>query len=208
MTRRMARRGPGRRPGRPVGDAGTTMIDVVVAMTLMSAFMAMFTGGIVQMFRSANETEAMSIAQSQLTTAFLRLDGEIRYAAGISDPGPVGADSYVEYLTTNTGVAVCTELRLNVASGQLQSRSWPRDVTPPAPGAWNPLASDISSSQPFVRSAGDSTYNFQRLRLNLAATAGGGTTGASKQTDVTFTALNTTQDTDSDTVCADGRLLP
>jgi type II secretory pathway component PulJ len=184
------------------------MIDVVVAMTLMSLFMAMFTGGIVQMYRSANETEAMSTAQAQLTTSFLRLDAEIRYAAGISAPGLVGADSYVEYLITNTGVAMCTELRLDVASGQLQRRSWARDATPPAPSGWNPLASDVSSPQPFTRSAADSTYNFQRLRLNLVASAGGGTTGAAKQTDVTFTALNTTLLTDSDTVCADQRLLP
>jgi hypothetical protein len=184
------------------------MIDVVVAMTLMSVFMSIFTGMVVQMFRSANKNLAIASAQSQVTTAYLRLDKEIRYAAGISAPGPVGDDSYVEYLTTNTGVATCTELRLNAASRQLQRRSWPQAGVPPVPSAWVPLASAVSSPTPFTFAAADDTYNFQRLRLTLLASAGGGSTAASRQTDVTFTALNTTLGTSSATVCAEGRSLP
>jgi hypothetical protein len=198
-----------RRRGRArTEDDGVTMIDVVVAMTLMSVFMSIFTGMVVQMFRSANKNLSIARAQSQVTNAYLRLDKEIRYAAGISAPGSVGADSYVEYLTTNTGVATCTELRLNAASGQLQRRSWPQAGTPPAPSAWLPLAAAVSSTKPFTFAAADDTYNFQRLRLTLVASAGGGTTAASRQTDVMFTALNTTLATSSATVCVEGRSLP
>jgi Tfp pilus assembly protein PilV len=189
-------------------DAGVTMIDVIVAMTLMSVFMGIFTGVVMQMFRSANDNQVIASAQTQLTTVFLRLDKEIRYAAGISTPGLVGDDSYVEYRTVNTGTPMCTELRLNIASGQLQRRTWSQDVTPPAPTGWIPLASEVSSSQPFTFWAPDSDLNFQRLQLTLDASGGPDTTAVSRSIDVTFTALNTTLGTDSATDCLEGRALP
>jgi hypothetical protein len=189
-------------------DSGITLVEVVVSMSVMSIVLAMFTASVLQMFRSANQDEAISTAQSQVNIAFLRLDKEIRYAAGISTPGPVGADAYVEYLTTNTGNPVCTELRLHVATGQLQRRTWTQGPSPVTPSAWIPLASNVSSAQPFTFSAPDGTFNFQRLELKVAVSSGTGGTATSKQTDVTFTALNTSLSTSSATVCTEGRSIP
>ena len=188
-------------------DAGVTMTDVVVSMTLMAIFMAIFTGGTVRMYRSAAQVQATADAQIQITSAFLRLDKEIRYAAGISLPGPVGADGYVEYLTTNTGVGICAELRLNVDTSQLQRRTWRQDVIPLAPTPWVPLATSVSSTQPFTYRAPDTKYNFQRLQLQLNATVGTGDSAASKHTDVTFTALNTTLSAANPAVCTEGRAV-
>jgi type II secretory pathway pseudopilin PulG len=190
------------------GDAGITVIELVVSMSIMSVFLAMFTGGVVAMFRVANRAEAVSTAQSQVNTAFLRLDKEIRYAAGISRPGLVGADPYVEYLTTTTGDPVCTELRLQVASRQLQRRGWTRGAPPAAPSRWVPVASGVSAAQPFTVSAADDTFAFQRLRLSLAAGSGSGGGAVSRPAEVTFTALNSSAGTASDTVCTEGRAIP
>jgi prepilin-type N-terminal cleavage/methylation domain-containing protein len=188
-------------------DAGMTLMELVVAMSVMSIFMTMFSAGVVQMFRAANKSESASTAQSQVNLAFLRLDKEIRYAAGLSAPGPVGSDPYVEYLTTNTGSPVCSELRLHLATRQLQRRTWPQG-SGTAPTAWIPLASDVSSAQPFTVSGADATYNFQRLQLRLAASAGAGGSATTKWTDVTFTALNTSLGTSSATICTEGRAMP
>jgi type II secretory pathway pseudopilin PulG len=196
-----------RRPRR-TRDSGITLIEVVVSMSIMTIVGAIFTAGVLQMFRSANRSEAASTAQSQINNAFLRLDKEIRYAAGISTPGSVGSDSYVEFLTTNTGTPVCTELRLHVATKQLQRRTWIQGSSPLTPSTWIPLASLVSSTQPFTLSAADATFNFQRLQLKLAGTSGAGGTATSKQTDVTFTALNTSPTTSSATVCTEGRAIP
>jgi prepilin-type N-terminal cleavage/methylation domain-containing protein len=203
-------RAAGVRPSRPrrAGDAGVTLIEVMISMTIMSIAMAMFTTGILQMYRSANKNEAMSTAQSQISIAFQRLDKEIRYAAGLSTQGFVGADPYVEFLITNGGSPVCTELRLHVATAQLQRRTWTQGSTPVTPSGWLPLASNISSTQPFTVSAADATYNFQRLTLNLVAGWGSGTTATSKRTDITFTALNTSLETASTTICTEGRPIP
>jgi len=203
--------GPARRPAnrlRRTEDGGTTLIEVVVSMSIMSVFMAMFTVGILQMSRAVNKNEATSTAQSQLNIAFMRLDKEIRYAAGVSAPGSVDANPYVEYLITNSGTPVCTQLRLQVAAGQLQRRAWVQGSSPLTPSAWIPLASDVSSAQPFTFSAADATYSFQRLQLRLVATSGSGGTATAKQTDVTFTAMNTSLSSSSATVCTEGRSAP
>jgi type II secretory pathway pseudopilin PulG len=177
-------------------------------MAIMSIVMAMFTSGILQIFRTANKNESTSIAQSQLNLTFLRLDKEIRYASGISVPALVGADWYVEFVTVNTGVAVCAELKLVASTGQLLRRQWPQGMTLLAPGPWTPLASGVSAPQPFTFHAADATANFHRLQLRLTARSGAGDSASSTETDVTFTALNTSLATSSAAVCTEGRSVP
>jgi prepilin-type N-terminal cleavage/methylation domain-containing protein len=185
-------------------DAGVTLVEVTVTMSIMAVVMLMFTGGVIQMYRSTHKNESIATAQAQTNIAFLRLDKEIRYATGISTPGLVGTDNYVEYLTTNTGTAVCTQLRLKVDAKQLQRRSW---IQGALPGDFVPLASSVSSSAPFTLFQADATYNFQRLQLRLTATSGTGGTLTAAETDITFTALNTSLSTSSATVCTEGRAV-
>lgn len=193
---------------RAAGDAGLTLIELVVTMSVMAVFMSMFTVATQQMFRSANGTEALSVAQAQLNNAFLRLDREVRYAAGISGQGMVGADWYVEFLTTSTGVPVCSQLRLHAATEQLQHRTWTQGAGTPSPTPWIPLASAVTSALPFTATSADAVFGFQRLRLRLTAHSGSGQNGASTQTDLTFTALNTSLSTASDSICTEGRSVP
>jgi len=214
MRRPVIRRSRGRRPERVLArpsppirhgdDAGVTLVELTVTMSIMAVVMAMFTGGVIQMYRSTHKNEAIATAQAQMNIAFLRLDKEIRYATGISTPGTVGVDSYVEYLTTNTGTAVCTQLRLKIDEQQLQRRSWTQGAMP---GGFLPLASSVSSGAPFTLFPADATYNFQRLQLRLKATTGTGGTQTSAETDITFTALNTSLSTSSATVCTEGRAV-
>ena len=186
------------------------MIEIVTTLAIMSIAMSIFTTGILQIYRFVNKTESMSITQSQINLAVLRLDKELRYAAGISTPGLLGADWYVEYLTTNTGTATCTGLRLTVTTTQpqLQLRTWPQGTYPsPAPG-WATMASEVNSTQPFTVIAPDQDVAYQRLRLTLTASAGTAPTATATQTDVTFTALDTSLGTSNTTVCSEGRVIP
>jgi len=204
--------------GRDAGaDAGITLIEVVVAMTIMSLFMAMFTAGVVQMFRSAHGTEAVTTAQAQLNLAVLRLEREVRYASGIHAEGQVkSGDWYVEYAVKNDeGKPQCVALRLQVAARQLQRQAWPRSGAPT--GAWTTLATNVDppsgqakpprtgAATPFWFGKATSAVNFQQLELNLVFKAGSGTTVASKQFDITFTALNTSLDPSDPVECASER---
>jgi Flp pilus assembly pilin Flp len=195
-------------------ERGATMVEVTVSMVLMSVVLAIFTTAIITMIKSANRNQTISFTQAQVTTAFLRLEKEIRYASAISQEGTVGGDPTVEYLTTNTGNRVCTELRLH--SGQLQWRTWTQPAPPAVPGPanvtpsqWIPLATGVSSTTPFTFHDADSQYVFQRLELNLTAGTTAGGVANARKTDVTLTALNTSLSSQGDTTeCSEGRSIP
>jgi type II secretory pathway component PulJ len=203
---------------RRADDAGITLIEVVVSLTIMSITMAIFTTGIVSIFRAQNKTESASTAQTRVNLAFLRLDKQLRYASDISSPGQYNSNWRVEYLLTNAGTAECIQLQLDVASGELQQRSWDQG-TISTRTAWTRLAADVSApvapddTRPFVLVPADATSALERLEVRLIATSGAGAALTKAKTDVTFTAMNTTvgsttSSSSSTDVCAEGRNVP
>ena len=188
-------------------DGGVTLIEVTVAMTLMVVVLSMFSTAMIAVYRTISRSEAVTIAQTQVTLAFQRLDRQVRYATSISQPttGTAGYP-YVEFLTTFDGVPRCTQWRLRTHHPvlALQTRSWLRDATPDS--TWTTLASNIrpvSGTVPFTRLTPDSASQFQRLQVRLEASSGG--TTASKQLDMIFTALNSAGTGTDDDTCAQWR---
>jgi prepilin-type N-terminal cleavage/methylation domain-containing protein len=199
------------RPGE-ARDQGYSLIEVMMAMVCTSILMTLVTSAIIQIYHSVNSVDAASEAQTQIDTTFERLDKEIRYARGISDPGTVGGDQYVEYLLDVNSVDTCVELRLHTATGELQRRQWTKNQTPLAPTSWQTLASSVTATTPFTVTAAQdkltSDVRYERLTIDVTSVTGGGAglsaasgrAGAQRETDVTFTALNaTTTSTDSAT---------
>jgi type II secretory pathway component PulJ len=179
---------------RKKSDAGFTMIDVLVSMSVMVVVMAAATAGIMSMYRAANTVDATAAAQAQLGLALQRLDREIRYAEGISDEYRIGNDWYVDFLAVQGTERQCVQLRL--AGGQLAQRTWLYDRTPLERTAWHPLADGITSARPFDYVPPSDVLGYQRLTLDLRS-------GADVNT-ATFTALNSTR-TSSNDYCAAGR---
>jgi len=182
-------------------------MEVTITLSVMSVVMALFSTAIVQLYSATNNNEALTIATQQLHNAFVRLDRDIRYASGISQPGDVaGGNEYVEYAITNTGTTVCTQLRLVGSTGLLQTR---RKIGTGSTSAWSTLASYLTAAKSFTRTtASTGGKPFQQLDISLTARVGAGrtagtTTGGAKRQTVqyTFTALNTTPATASSTVC-------
>jgi hypothetical protein len=197
-------------------DAGTTLIELMVGIVLLTIFMALFTGAIVMMNSAMNKTQAVNLTSSQLTVAFQNLDPTVRYASAISTPGKAergtgsSGDWYVELRTTNTGTQVCTQLRVDIASQQLQRRTW--DVVgaiASKPVAWVPISSGISNgraaggalSQPFylVPPLGNSL--FQQLTTNLTATSGTGSSQTTSTSSFTVPATNSSQPQPTAPIC-------
>ncbi|GGL07653.1 PulJ/GspJ family protein [Planomonospora parontospora] len=151
------------RRARPAGDAGLSLTEVMVSISLMGVMMVIFTTGVLQVYRAVNGVEALSASQSQLQTAFQRLDREIRYATWISQPSaPIRGNRYVEFAyveyprteqaqtgqaqtgQAHTGQAMCGQLRLDVNRGVLQLVRW-TPGSPPAEGRpGETLASEIA----------------------------------------------------------------
>jgi prepilin-type N-terminal cleavage/methylation domain-containing protein len=188
-------------------DTGFTLIEMMVSMVVMSIFLAISTSGLIQLYRLANQTIAASDTQASVNLAFLRLDRQMRYGAGVSTPGLVGGDSYVEILTSVKLVQTCTELRVVTATGLLQQRTWPQGLTPLVPGPWTTIATGLTAGTPFVATDADGTFAYQRLQIAMDAAAGLGDKAADRRLGVTFTLLNTSLGTLTPTVCVEGRAV-
>ncbi len=198
----------GRPPGRPLaarltarggGDAGITLLEVVTTTSIMMVAMALAGGGIVQIYRNVTKNDSMAFVQTQLHTAFLRLDREIRYASGISRPEQVRGAWYVEYQIAQAGVTDCTQLRLTRSTGLLQSRRM-RNGNPT--GSWSTHASSLTGTHRFTRiAASPDGARHQQLEVTLAVAAGSGNAQSRRDSAFVFTALNTTVDTTSDAIC-------
>jgi prepilin-type N-terminal cleavage/methylation domain-containing protein len=192
---------------RPRGDAGLTLAEVIVAMSIMATAAAIGTIGIVQLYRGFNSVQAQTTAQQELTTSFERLDREIRYATAVSRPGTVGSDYYVEYLISTGGTPTCVELRLQPSAAQLQRRTWPNGSASSAT-AWIPVTSGVTPiiaaggqvSAPFVLTPATALLNYESLQVSLTGTEG----TANQQSIVTWAAMNADR-TAADDVCLDGR---
>jgi prepilin-type N-terminal cleavage/methylation domain-containing protein len=195
-------------------DRGTTLLEVVVGMTIMSIFMAIFTGSMLLMSNTANNVEATTISSTQVDNAFLRLDRTIRYASVISPiVTPTGSGDWnLEYETETlngaTTTDVCTQLRIH--QEQLQQRTWTvvstgyQNLT-----SWIPLASDVlngsasssSPDQPFSVPAAAAKASSVYQEVTVTLVAGSGTdTSAPTRASMTFEALNSTAKT-STSVC-------
>ena len=176
-------------------DAGATLVELVVGMSVMAVAAAIFTAGMLQIRGSAARNEKLATAQAQLHQAFQRMDRDLRYAAGISEPAHTGGAWWVEYTVTTAGVTRCTQLRITDAGGLLQSRT--RTGTG-AVGAWGTLAAHLNGPRDFTRTAARSGgARHQQLAVTLTLSAGG---TATRQSAYTFTALNTSPATGDD-VC-------
>lgn len=187
---------PGRR-GADDPDAGFTLVEIMVSMSLMSVVMVLFTGAVLQMYSSYNKASGLVDAATQVNTAFARIDRQVRYASDINAPG-LGAvkadgtqDWYVEWDNTTSGTDQCTQLR--ISDGLLQERSW--TGTPTSPPGYTTLASGIltPTTTPFVWSAAGSAQAHERLQLVLTARSGPDRDAATSATAVTFSAMNSGQ---------------
>ncbi len=186
-------------PGGTDGDAGVTLMEVTVAMSVMAVATSLAVAGVVHVFGTSNRAEALVVAQGQAHNAFVRLDRDIRYASGISRPGQANGSQYVEYTLTNTDVTTCTQLRLTGSTGLLQSRS---RRSGEVVGPWQTLASHVTTPRGFTRTlATDEGAPHQQLDVLLTLQAGAGATTSRRQSSYSFAALNTSIDTQSDTVC-------
>jgi prepilin-type N-terminal cleavage/methylation domain-containing protein len=211
---------------RDQGDAGFSMIEVMVTMTILSIMMVIFTGAILQIYRTSTATESLTTAQSQLRIAFQRFDRELRYASWVAEPGRVGTAWYVEF--AGPADAGCLQLRLETAPGGgnaadglgvLQLLRWTPGSPPAAGTPGQTIASQILTTgvdpffdlqpiddAPYASASASATGTdfvaaFQRLRIRLKTKVAAGTA----QIDTTFTALNTLRNHEATNVCSEGR---
>ena len=181
------------------GDRGYSLVEVLVAMGLMSVVLVVVLGGLTEVYSNVNRVDSVSVARDQLTNSFRRLDKELRYANWVATPGQVGGNWYLEYATS----AGCRQLALK--SGVLTTASW--TLPSATPGSPTTIASNLvvtgttapftvylpnslpyASASPGVSGVGRD-YQLAHSQVRLRFTGKVGVT--SLPLDVLFTAQNT-----------------
>jgi prepilin-type N-terminal cleavage/methylation domain-containing protein len=135
-------------------DDGFSLPELLIAMTIFAAFLAVITATIGTMMQDIRHTSTVNYAAAQNARAFDAFDQEIRPASGVNIPGlgTNGQDFYIEFLTTDLkGQAICRQWRLVVSTDQLQQRSWtPVASGTPTLSAWSLVANGIvNTTDPF-----------------------------------------------------------
>lgn len=173
----------------PRGDDGFSLTEVMVSMAIMSVVGAIFTTGMVQVYRAATDIDTRWNTQDQVSLALMRLDREVRYASYIGATSP--GRPYVEYQILDDRTQRCVQLRIATTSrgSQLQRRTWVQGDSPVVPTDWIPLATGVTSDAPFARIDPTDALTHQQLRVALTATSG----TITRQSNITYTALNTSQ---------------
>jgi type II secretory pathway pseudopilin PulG len=187
-------------------------MEVMVGSAIMSVVMAIATAGLVQMYHATENADSAAQAQTNLTSAFARLDREVRYAYRINSAYQVGTTAYaVDYLIDDGADALlCVQLSLPIGGGALMRQQWPQSTTSADPaaittGVANYLVPATANVNPFsVLPALTVDSNFDRLLVNVNSTVGVGVNGTTRNYNLQFTALNTTNDSSVPTTCTKG----
>lgn len=194
-------------------ERGVTMIEMFVAMIITTIAGSIFIGGVVTLFKVSNNAQAVTSTAQQNNQAYQSLDKIVRYAAAISTPGKstgTGAtgDWYVELRDTTGGYEQCIQLRVDIATKQLQRRTWNASNLSTL-SSWVPLASDLtnttvasgSADQPFKLEDIAPTDQGQRLRITVVTQSGPSNQKAASRSQFTFTALNSTNPPATGAIC-------
>ncbi|MFB9377824.1 type II secretion system protein J [Kineococcus gynurae] len=123
-------------------DAGYTMVELLVAMSIFTVLLTVFLSGLLVVYKDTAKTQAVGASADALRSSFLRLDRQVRYADAVNFPGTVNGTDYVEFRIPGQGGAVgtCYQWR-RTATGTLDWRSWPTSGT--APTSWLTVATDV-----------------------------------------------------------------
>jgi prepilin-type N-terminal cleavage/methylation domain-containing protein len=179
-------------------DAGFSLSELMISMSIMGVVTVISASGFLQMFRTTDLAETAALTQSSVLASFSKLDRDVRYAARVNEPYQSSGGGWaVDYvIPAPNGSPQCVRLTLPAAGGALTRLQWPQaaatsDGYLPSTVALDMVA-DNGSDSPFIKTAGTSGIsNFDRLEIKLKSSIGVADAGAVRRFDLQFTALNT-----------------
>jgi len=191
-------------PGRP--DTGASLIELAVAMSLMSLVGMMAVTGIVNTMRTGTVIERSIDAQAQLDRVYQVLDVRLRYAADINPPVTRNGVALVSLLLDNGPAPRCSQLRLK--GDRFAERVWPAGTALPA---WRQLADGVSAAAtpPGGTTAGPFTTvadprGYQRLTVALTSNPGSSRDRLARSVQFTVLAQNSLADTRTPVTSCEG----
>jgi prepilin-type N-terminal cleavage/methylation domain-containing protein len=176
------------------GDAGMSLIELLVAMTIMGIFVAIFSTVAAKMFDSTKSQQARSGNLDSNRNIVQVLDRQLRYANAVNAPVTVNGSQYVTWRSGSIGssgkVQTCYQWRVTPA-GLMQQRSWVLPLT--SATAWSTVGTGVRPVEalPIFSLASPIGTGQNRQQLTLQLNSSRGTPRVDTATEVTLTALNT-----------------
>jgi type II secretory pathway pseudopilin PulG len=162
-------------------EEGITLVELLIAMSIMSIVMVIFSTVLVSMQRTVVAADRISRANDQARLAIEQLDKELRSGNVISDPSAAisgytgGAPAYQRLLiytqanSTARGGSVCELWQIN-SLNELQARTWlPGEDTWQT--SWRTVAEDVVNRTTGTRAfqlTGDALKGNRTLNIHLA----------------------------------------
>ena len=110
-------------------DRGLSLIELVVATSILAIFLTVLTTSLVSLSRAAGSAQVVATSANGVLSVFQNLDRDVRYADSVNFPG-AGASGvrYVEFRvpakSSPTNVTTCTQWAYDPTAKTLMSRSW------------------------------------------------------------------------------------
>jgi type II secretory pathway pseudopilin PulG len=163
---------------RPTDDRGTGLVEIVVAMSVLTVVMAGVMAVIIMMSRATATVGMLSTATAQLRTVIDSTGRQLAEASAVNTPTVVGTDLYLEVRSDAVAAgraATCVQWRFRSSTRELQSRSW--DTLTVSPTAWRTVVANvgngIGSRPPFSVQPADSVHARPIVTLDVVVTPAG-----------------------------------
>lgn len=159
-------------------DDGVTVVEMVVAMAVVSVLLAGYLSVILVMSRATATAGSLATAATQLRAVVNTLGRQAENASAATTPGTVGTDLYLE-LRSDAVVAgsapTCTQWRFRSSTRELQTRSW--STLHPVASSWRTVVSDVGNDRsirpPFSVQAADAVHVRPVVTLDLVVSPAG-----------------------------------
>lgn len=203
---RLARPAP-RRPAQD--DAGVTLVELLVSMSVFTLLLALVMTAVVSMSRSAVKVGNTADASDSLRLAFETMDRQVRYADAVNAPSSDATSTSVVFRVSAQAPGTppqCTQWRLRGAVGAagavLETRTWADGATPGT--TWRTVAGRLvrtDAPAPFTLPAPAPGDLHQSIGVRLTASRGSGATQATASVGTVFIARNTPSTPSASTAC-------
>lgn len=137
LDRRLKLIGTENRMRRRRDDEGYSLLEVLMAASLMAVVTAVALTAIIQIYTGVNRTEETVTVRDRIDVSFRRLDKELRYATWVSNTKAVNGRWYMEYalppVVDSNNVLQYPCRQISLSNGVLSLASWNGTAAPGTP---------------------------------------------------------------------------
>ena len=159
-------------------DAGTTLVELIISMTIFSLALAMVYGVLITVQRQTKDATSRADSVGNARLALQQIDRQVRSGNVLYNPASESLPLSMRVYTQANGDQRCVQWQ--VWNGKLRTRSWSTTwQTDGQVSEWGVVARDVvntTATPPFALQGGSTAYGSRLVDITLqvkSPTAGG-----------------------------------